>query len=175
MSSPLEGLSLFAGLNVVPKRSPLTESRSRVESAFYPEPMRDWFEAVSRLGLKWGTSFDLDFHTIPFDDDDPLVETHSSSRRSRRQKGRLAFLAQDADTRVFCAALASRESLIDEQSPTLAATASRVPPLWSRTLFTPEFQREEVRRVSGNRRQTGFTVPGRTRDSAIVIAPTTPV
>jgi hypothetical protein len=103
MSSVLdEGLALFAGLNVVPKRSFLTEYSCRVEPACYPKLMRDWFDVVSRLGLKWGTSFDLDFHTIPFHGDDALVEKHYVSKRSRRQKGILAFLAQDADTRVFC-------------------------------------------------------------------------
>jgi hypothetical protein len=103
MSSVLdEGLALFAGLNVVPKRSYLTEYSCRIEPACYPILMRDWFDTVSRLGLKWGTSFDLDFHTIPFHGDDALVEKHYVSKRSRRQKGMLAFLAQDADTRVFC-------------------------------------------------------------------------
>ena len=103
MSSVLdEGLALFAGLNVVPKRSFLTEYSSRVDPACYPKLMRDWFDAVSRLGLKWGASFDLDFHTIPFHGDDDVVEKHYVSKRSRRQKGMLAFLAQDADTRVFC-------------------------------------------------------------------------
>jgi hypothetical protein len=103
MSSVLdEGLALFAGLNVVPKRSFLTEYSCRVAPACYPKLMRDWFDAVSRLGLAWGTSFDLDFHTIPFHGEDALVEKHYVSKRSRRQKGMLAFLAQDADTRVFC-------------------------------------------------------------------------
>ena len=103
MSSVLdEGLALFAGLNVVPKRSFLTEYSCRIEPACYPELMRDWFDTVSRLGLKWGTSFDLDFHTIPFHGNDALVEKHYISKRSRRQKGLLAFLAQDAHTRVFC-------------------------------------------------------------------------
>jgi hypothetical protein len=103
MSSVLdEGLALFAGLNVVPKRSFLTEYSCRIEPTCYPILMRDWFDTVSRLGLKWGTSFDLDFHTIPFHGDDALVEKHYVSKRSRRQKGMLAFLAQDADTRVFC-------------------------------------------------------------------------
>jgi hypothetical protein len=95
-------LALFAGLNVVPKRSFLTEYSGRVAPSCYPKLMRDWFETVGRLGLKWGTSFDLDFHTIPFHGDDALVEKHYVSKRSRRQKGVLAFLAQDADTRVFC-------------------------------------------------------------------------
>jgi hypothetical protein len=103
MSSVLdEGLALFAGLNVVPKRSFLTEYSCRVEPACYPRLMRDWFDVVSRLGVKWGMSFDLDFHTIPFHGDDALVEKHYVSKRSRRQKGMLAFLAQDAETRVFC-------------------------------------------------------------------------
>jgi len=103
MSSVLdEGLALFAGLNVVPKRSFLTEYSGRIAPACYPKWMGDWFDTVRRLGLKWGTSFDLDFHTIPFHGDDALVEKHYVSKRSRRQKGLLAFLAQDADTRVFC-------------------------------------------------------------------------
>ncbi len=97
-----EGLALFAGLNVVPKRSFLTEFSSRIDPSRYPKLMRDWFDAVSRLGLQWGTSFDLDFHTIPFHGEDALMEKHYVSKRSRRQKGVLAFLAQDADRRVFC-------------------------------------------------------------------------
>src|SRR5512143_587438 len=97
-----EGLALFAGLNAVPKRSFLTEFSSRIDPTCYPKLMRDWFDAVSRLGLRRGTSFDLDFHTIPFHGDAALVEKHSVSKRSRRQKGMLAFLAQDAETRVFC-------------------------------------------------------------------------
>jgi transposase len=103
MSSVLdEGLALFAGLNEVPKRSFLTEYSCRIEPACYPKLMRDWFDTVSRLGLRWGTSFDLDFHTIPFHGEDALVEKHYVSKRSRSQKGVLAFLVQDAQTRVFC-------------------------------------------------------------------------
>ena len=97
-----EGLALFAGLNVIPKRSFLTEYSCRINPACYPELMRHWFDAVSHLGLPRGHSFDLDFHTIPFHGDDALIEKHYVSKRSRRQKGVLAFLAQDAETRVFC-------------------------------------------------------------------------
>lgn len=97
-----EGLALFAGLNVIPKRSFLTEYSCRVDPNDYPKLMRRWFDAVGRLGLERGTSFDLDFHTIPFHGEDALVEKHYVSKRSRRQKGVLAFLVQDADTRVFC-------------------------------------------------------------------------
>src|SRR6516165_4373137 len=97
-----EGLALFAGLNAIPKRSFLTEYSCRIAPTCYPRLMRHWFDRVSRLGLRWGTSFDLDFHTIPFHGEDALVEKHYISKRSRSQKGMLAFLAQDAETRVFC-------------------------------------------------------------------------
>jgi hypothetical protein len=92
MSSVLDdGLALFAGLNVIPKRSFLTEYSCRIQPSCYPTLMRRWFDTVSRLGLRWGTSFDLDFHTIPFHGEDALVEKHYVSKRSRRQKGMLAF------------------------------------------------------------------------------------
>ena len=97
-----EGLALFAGLNVIPKRSFLTEYSCRIDPAVYPKLMRRWFDAVGKLGLKRGTSFDLDFHTIPFHGEDALMEKHYVSKRSRRQKGILAFVAQDAENRVFC-------------------------------------------------------------------------
>lgn len=97
-----EGLGLFAGLNVVPKRSFLTEYSCRIEPDCYPKLMKRWFDALTGLGLKHGRSFDLDFHTIPFHGEDALVEKHYVSKRSRRQKGILAFLAQDGEHRFFC-------------------------------------------------------------------------
>jgi hypothetical protein len=97
-----EGLALFAGLNVIPKRSFLTEYSCRIAPQCYPKVMREWFDAAGQLGLERGTSFNLDFHTIPYHGDDALLEKHYVSKRSRRQKGLLAFLAEDADRRVFC-------------------------------------------------------------------------
>ena len=97
-----EGLALFAGLNVMPKRAFLTEYSCRIDPACSPVLMRRWHDATSTLGLQHGVSFDLDFHTIPFHGEDALVQKHYVAKRSRRQKGMLAFLAHDADTRVFC-------------------------------------------------------------------------
>jgi len=103
MSSVFDpGLALFAGLNVIPKRAFLTEYSCRIDPACYPKLMTLWFDAVAPLGLQRGQSFDLDFHTIPFHGDDALVQKHYVSKRSRRQKGILAFLARDADKHVFC-------------------------------------------------------------------------
>ena len=108
------GLALFAGLNVTPKRSFLTEYSCRIDPGAYPKLMRTWFDAVGKLGLQRGVSFDLDFHTIPFHGEDALVEKHYVSKRSRRQKGVLAFLARDAERQVFC--YANAEIRKDQQN-----------------------------------------------------------
>lgn len=103
-----EGLALFAGLNTLPKRAFLTEYSCRIDPRCYPAFMQRWFDAMSALGLARGVSFDVDFHTIPYHGDEALVEKHYVSKRSRRQKGLLAFLARDAQQRVFCYANAAR-------------------------------------------------------------------
>lgn len=97
-----EGLALFAGLNTIPKRSFLTEYSCRIKPDSHPVFMKLWFDSISKMGLQRGNSFDLDFHTIPFHGENALIEKHYVSKRSRRQKGVLAFLAQDGDSRVFC-------------------------------------------------------------------------
>jgi hypothetical protein len=97
-----EGLALFAGLNAIPKRSFLTEYSCRIAPGCYPTLMARWCDAMTDLQIERGDSFDCDFHTIPFHGADALLEKHYVSKRSRRQKGILAFVAQDADSRVFC-------------------------------------------------------------------------
>ena len=97
-----QGLAFFTGLNAIPKRSLLTEYSCRIDPGCYPKLMQHWFDAMTKLGLERGVSFHLDFHSIPFHGEDALVEKHYVSKRSRRQKGVLAFLAQDAGQRVFC-------------------------------------------------------------------------
>ena len=57
---------------------------------------------MQTLGWPRGESLDLDFHTIPFPGEDALLQKHCVSKRSRRQKGLLAFVAQDAHSPVFC-------------------------------------------------------------------------
>jgi hypothetical protein len=111
-----QGLALFAGLNVTPKRSFLTEYSCRIPPAAYPKLMSRWFDALKALDFEHGVSFDVDFHSIPFHGEDALLQKHYISKRSRRQKGVLAFLAQDADKRVFCYANAAvrKENQNDE-------------------------------------------------------------
>lgn len=97
-----EGLALWAGLNVIPKRAFLTEYSCRVNPSSYPSLMKLWFDEIGKLGLERGVSFNLDFHAIPFHGEDALLEKHYVSKRSRRQKGLLAFIAQEEENQVFC-------------------------------------------------------------------------
>jgi hypothetical protein len=97
-----EGIAIFAGLNVVPKRSYLAAYSSRVAHETNLKLMGAWFEEVQRAGLKRGASIDLDFHTVPANSEEEPLEKHYVSSRSRSQKGMLVFLARDATERVLC-------------------------------------------------------------------------
>lgn len=99
-----EGLTLFTGLNVIPKRPTLTEYTARCDPHFTGKLMHRWYHAAVRLGfaLGEGRSFDLDFPTIPYHGDETRMEKkHYVSKRSRRQRGIRTFLARDAEARIF--------------------------------------------------------------------------
>ena len=94
-------VALFAGLNVVPKRSYLAAYSSRVDHRANVRLMDAWFEQLEGAGLPHGNSLDLDFHTVPANTATEPLEKHYVSSRSRRQQGILIFLARDAEQRVF--------------------------------------------------------------------------
>jgi hypothetical protein len=96
------GLALFCGLNVVPKKSFLCEYSSRVERERSVWLLGAWHRAVTDEALFDARSFNLDFHSVPYYGDDPQVQRHFVSARSRAQPSVLAFLAQDASGRAFC-------------------------------------------------------------------------
>jgi len=97
-----QGLGLFAGLNAIPKKSYLSEYSSRVDHTKTTRLLAGWHEQLADQRLFPGQSFNLDFHSVPYYGEDPVVERHYVSARSRRQPSSLVFLAQDADGRAFC-------------------------------------------------------------------------
>ena len=97
-----EGLALFAGLNAFPKKSFLSEYSSRIEHRKTTRFLAAWHEQAHGLDLLAGESFNLDFHSVPYYGEHPLIQRHYVSMRSRRQPSVLVFLAQDAASRVFC-------------------------------------------------------------------------
>jgi hypothetical protein len=94
-------VALFAGLNVVPKRSYLAAYSSRIDHRVNVRIMDAWFHQVQTAGLPAGPSLDLDFHTVPAHSTEEPLEKHYVSSRSRREAAILVFLARDAEQRVF--------------------------------------------------------------------------
>lgn len=94
-------IALFAGLNVVPKRSYLASYSSRIDHKICLRLMDSWSEQASKAGLAHGDSLDLDFHSVPANSSQEPLEKHYVSSRSRSQKGILVFLARDAGQRLL--------------------------------------------------------------------------
>lgn len=97
-----EGLALFCGLNAMPKKSYLSEYSSRVTPRQTDRLLGAWHEQLSGCKLLDGSSFNLDFHSVPYYGHDPVVEKHYVSARSRSQPSILVFLAQDEQSQTFC-------------------------------------------------------------------------
>ena len=96
-----QAIALFAGINVVPKRSYLAAYSSRIDHKVCLRFMEAWLEQVEQAGLPRGASFDLDFHSVPANSTQEPLEKHYVSSRSRSQKGILVFLARDAEQRIL--------------------------------------------------------------------------
>ena len=97
-----EGLALFCGLNAIPKKSYLSEYSHRIPGSKTTKLLAAWHAQVAGEKLFEGTSFNLDFHSVPYYGEDPTVQRHYVSARSRRQPSVLVFLAHDAEARAFC-------------------------------------------------------------------------
>lgn len=96
------GLAFFAGLNVFPKKSYLSEYSSTIEHKMVLKMLSSWHSHTNSEGLFGEASFNLDFHSVPFYGADEIIEKHYVSMRSRSQPSVLVFLAQDAENRAFC-------------------------------------------------------------------------
>ena len=95
-----EGLALFCGLNAMPKKSFLSEYSSRITPQKVAHLLARWHAQVS-ADLFMGASLNLDFHSVPYS-----VSIRSLNRTIYPAKSSPTqypvFLAQDADTQVFC-------------------------------------------------------------------------
>jgi len=79
-----EGLGLFCGLNAMPKRSFLSEYSSRITPQKVSKLLAAWHDALAGEAILNGESINLDFHSVPYFGEHPLVESHYLSKRSRR-------------------------------------------------------------------------------------------
>jgi transposase-like protein len=97
-----DGVALAVGLNALPKTTFMAQYSSRLGRQAIVRLLGAWVAQLRAERLIDAASFNLDFHSISYFGDDPVVEKHYVPRRSQRRKAVLAFLAQDATGQVFC-------------------------------------------------------------------------
>jgi len=97
-----KGLALYAGLNAFPKKSFLSEYSSRIEHTKTMRLLSAWHAQTKPESISTGQSFNLDFHSVPYFGQHPVIQKHYQPMRSQRKPSILVFMAQDADSRTFC-------------------------------------------------------------------------
>lgn len=102
-----EALGLFCGLNVLPKKSFLTEYSYRGGREHQRALLAGWVGALSGLLFPRADTFSLDFHPIPYRGDDAGLETHYVPLAGKAQPSVLSFFALEQDSRVLCYANAN--------------------------------------------------------------------
>jgi hypothetical protein len=102
-----EALGLFAGLNVLPKKSYATAYSYRTSRDNQRALLAGWVGALSGLLFPQARAFSLDFHAIPYRGDAAGLETHYLPRRGKAGTSVLTFFALEHDSRVLCYANAN--------------------------------------------------------------------
>ena len=102
-----EALGLFAGLNVLPKKSFATDYSYRTQRKHQQKLLAGWIKGLSPLLLPEARSFALDFHPIPYRGEDAVLENHYLPCRGQAGPSIQSFFAQEHENRVFCYANAN--------------------------------------------------------------------
>ena len=102
-----EGLGLFAGLNVLPKKSFATNYSYRTQRQQQEKLLGAWVKKLSPVLLPEAKSFSLDFHPIPYRGDEAVLENHYIPCRGQACPSVQAFFAQEHEKQVFCYANAN--------------------------------------------------------------------
>lgn len=110
------GLSLFAGLESLPKASSLGSYSYRLDRARTKGLLTSLGPAMLRSGQAHGREVDLDFHAIMHFGEDVALETHYVPRRSQRTEAVLTFFAHDGETRnlIYANAACTKETQAGE-------------------------------------------------------------
>ena len=102
-----EALGLFAGLNILPKKSFLTDYSYRTSRAHQRQLLAAWIKSLSPLLFPEPQAFSLDFHPIPYRGDPTGLDRHYIPTRGQAGPSVLTFFAQEHESRVLCYANAN--------------------------------------------------------------------
>jgi len=102
-----EALGLFAGLNILPKKSFATDYSYRTQRRQQYTLLRKWIQGLAPVLFPEANSFSLDFHAIPYRGDHAGLENHYLPRRGVAGPSVLSFFALEQDSRCLCYANAN--------------------------------------------------------------------
>jgi hypothetical protein len=97
-----EALGLFAGLNILPKKSFLTEYSYRSTRPQQRTLLAGWIARLAALLFPHERTFSLDFHPIPYRGEASGLERHYIPLHGKAQPSILSFFALEQESRVLC-------------------------------------------------------------------------
>lgn len=97
-----EAMGLFAGLNVLPKKSYATDYSYRTLRTNQHALLSRWVAALAPLLFAEAQEFCLDFHAIPFRGEPEAAENHYLPMRGKAAPSILSFFAYEPQSRVLC-------------------------------------------------------------------------
>lgn len=100
-------LGLFAGLNVLPKKTFATDYSYRTQRRQQERLLAGWIKKLSPLLLPEAKAFSLDFHPIPYRGEEAVLENHYVPCRGKASRSIQSFFAQEHENQVFCYANAN--------------------------------------------------------------------
>jgi hypothetical protein len=102
-----EALGLFAGLNILPKKSFATDYSYRAGRAQQLGLLQGWVKALAPVLFPDPEGFSLDFHPIPFRGDPAALDRHYLPCRGKAGPSVLTFFALEQTSRCLCYANAN--------------------------------------------------------------------
>ena len=112
-----EALGLFAGLNILPKKSFATDYSYRTQRSQQQRLLAGWVKALAPLLFPSATAFSLDFHPILYRGDPAGLDNHYLAKRGKAGPSILTLFAQEHDSRVLCYANANLTRADQEGEP----------------------------------------------------------
>jgi hypothetical protein len=102
-----EALGLFAGLNILPKKTFIGDYSYRTDRGHQQKLLAGWVQKLSPLLLSEARAFSLDFHPIPYRGEEAVLENHYIPCRGQAHPSVQSFFAQEHENQVFCYANAN--------------------------------------------------------------------
>jgi hypothetical protein len=97
-----EALGLFAGLNILPKKSFATDYSYRTVRDQQRALLQGWVRALAPVMFPGASGFSLDFHPIPYRGEPSGLDRHYLPRRGVAGPSVLSFFALEQESRCLC-------------------------------------------------------------------------